>query len=247
MSKLKIILIAFVVVAVSVTLLYTQAPRSPAVPPRPAEATGLVVRGYEEGNVVWETKAERGEVAPSAGQLASVVLRVFDGATTLEVSADELVQDADSVTLTGGVRARTTEGLLVSSDRMTWREEERKLESGATQLTLRGDELHADAFTYDAGVQTAALVGVTASLSLEAGLVASSDRGEISGDELRLLDNVRVSPARELGSTGDRAAPPGTNLELAADSLSVSPDGVTARGRVSVDIRFATQGEDHGA
>jgi lipopolysaccharide export system protein LptA len=249
MSKLKAALAALVVVTVSVTLLYTLAPAPTADAPQPTEAEGLVLRGYDNGHVAWETEAGRGEIDSAAGALADVVLRVFDGAaSTLEVSAAKLTQDAGSATLTGNVRAETPEGLTISSEQMTWREDERALESAATTLTLRGDELRADGFAYDARVQSATLVGVTATLARKEPLSVSSDAGEITREEIRLLGNVRMTSEEETvqpDALDEVAFGPG--LAMTADSLVLSPDGLTARGSVSIDVRFAQQGEDHGA
>jgi len=248
MSKLKAVLAAFVVVTVAVTLLYALAPRPAADAPQPAEATGLVMRGYDNGNVTWETHAGRGEI-DSAGALADVVLRVFDGtASTLEVSAGGLTQETDSVTLTGDVRAETNDGLGISSERMTWREDERSLESAATLLTWQGDELRADGFTYNARIQSGTLVGVRATLAREEPLFVSSDEGEFTRDEIRLMGNVRMTSEDETARLDPlEAAASGPDLAMTADSLVLSPDGLTARGNVSIDIQFAPQGEDHGA
>jgi lipopolysaccharide export system protein LptA len=248
MSKLKAVLAALLVVTVAVTLLYTLAPSPTAEGPQPTAATGLVMRGYDNGNVTWETQAGHGEIDSAAGALADVVLRVFDGASTLEVRAGELAEEAGSVTLTGDVRAETPEGLRISSERMTWREDERKLESAATRLTLRGDELRTDGFTYDARVQRGALVGVVATLAREEPLTVSSDEGEITREEIRLVGNVRMTSKDETARLDTlAAAAPGPGLAMTADSLVLSPDGLTARGNVSIDIQFAPQGEDDGA
>jgi lipopolysaccharide export system protein LptA len=248
MPKLKAVLAAFVVVTVAVTLLYTLAPRPTTDAPQPTQATGLVMRGYDDGNVTWETQAGRGQMDSAAGQLAGVVLRVFDGASTLEVSADQLAQEAGSVTLTGDVRAETKEGLRISSERMTWREDERALASAATLLTLRGDELRADGLTYNARIQHGTLVGVRATLVREEPLSVSSDEGEITREEIRLLGNVRMTSEDEtLRPDALEATAPGPGLAMTADSLVLSPDGLTARGNVSIDIQFAPQGEDDGA
>jgi lipopolysaccharide export system protein LptA len=249
MSKLKTVLAAFVVVTVAVTLLYTLAPSPTADAPQPTEATGLVLRGYDSGNVTWETQAGRGQIDSAAGALADVVLRVFDGAaSTLEVSAGELTQEDGSVTLTGDVRAETGEGVRISSERMTWRENERTLEAAATLLTLRGDELQADGLTYNARIQHGTLVGVRATLAREDPLSVSSDEGEITREEIRLLGNVRMTSEDEtLRPDALEATALGPGLAMTADSLVLSPDGLTARGSVSIDIRFAPQGEDHGA
>ena len=249
MSKLKAVFAAFVIVTVAVTLLTTLAPRPTADAPQPTEATGLVMRGYDNGNVTWETQAGRGEIDSAAGVLADVVLRVFDGAASiLEVSAGELTQEAGSVTLTGDVRAETHEGLRISSEQMTWREDERTLESAATLLTLRGDELRADGFTYDARIQHGTLVGVRATLAREEPLSVSSDGGEITREEIRLLGNVRMTSEDETVRIGPlEAAAPGPGLAMTADSLVLSPAGLTARGNVSIDIQFAPQGEKDGA
>jgi lipopolysaccharide export system protein LptA len=248
MPKLKAVLAAFVVVTVAVTLLYALAPRPAANAPQPTEATGLVMRGYDDGNVTWETHAGRGEIDSAAGALADVVLRVFDGASTLEVSAGELAQETDSVTLTGDVRAETNEGLRISSERMTWREDERRLESAATLLTWQGDELRADGFTYNARVQSGTLAAVRATLAREEPLFVSSDEGEYTRDEIRLTGNVRMTSEDETVRLDPlEAAASGPGLALTADSLVLSPDGLTARGNVSIDIQFAPQGENHGA
>jgi hypothetical protein len=243
MPKSKIVLIALGVVTVSVTLLYTLTPRRADLPPRPEQVTGLVMRGYEEGSVTWETLAERGEIASATGSLENVVLRVLGEETTLEVRAAELARQAESVTLTGDVRAETDEGLLVSSEQMTWWEDTRVLESGATQLSLQGDELSADAFTYDARTQSATLVGVRATLA-DASLAASSNAGEISRDTIRLLANVHVYSTEDAASVQAASRP---TFEVTADALTLSRDGVTANGNVSADIRFAPEGDDRGA
>ena len=173
---------------------------------------------------------------------------MFDGASTLEVSADQLAQEAGSVTLTGDVRAETKEGLRISSERMTWREDERALESAATLLTLRGDELRADGLTYNARIQHGTLVGVRATLAREKPLSVSSDEGEITREEIRLLGNVRMTSEDEtLRPDALEATASGPGLAMTADSLVLSPDGLTARGNVSIDIQFAPQGEDDGA
>lgn len=248
MSKLKVVLAAFVVVTVAVTLLTTLAPRPTDNVPRPTEATGLVMRGYDNGNVTWETQAGHGEIDSAAGALADVVLRMFDGASILEVSAGELAQEAGSVTLTGSVRAETDEGLRISSEQMTWNEDARTLESAATLLTLRGDELRADGFTYNARIQRGTLVGVVATLARGEPLSVSSDEGEITREEIRLLGNVRMtSEDGTVRPDALDAAVPGPGLAMTADSLVLSPEGFTARGNVSIDIQFAPQGEKDGA
>ena len=249
MSKLKAVLATLVIVTVAVTLLTTLAPRPTADAPQPTEATGLVMRGYDAGNVTWETQAGRGEIDSAAGVLADVVLRVFDGtASILEVSAGQLTQEAGSVTLTGDVRAETHEGLRISSEQMTWSEDARTLESAATLLTLRGDELRADGFTYNAKIQRGTLVGVRATLAREEVLSVSSDEGEITREEVRLLGNVRMtSEGERVQPDALEAAVPGPGLAMTADSLVLSPEGLTARGNVSIDIQFAPQGEKDGA
>jgi lipopolysaccharide export system protein LptA len=248
MSKLKAVLATLVVVTVAVTLLTTLAPRPTVDAPQPTEATGLVMRGYDNGNVTWETQAGRGEIDSAAGALADVVLRVFDGASILEVSAGELTQEAGSVTLTGDVHAETHEGLRISSEQMTWSEDARTLESAATLLTLRGDELRADGFTYNARIQRGTLVGVVATLARGEPLSVSSDEGEITREEIRLLGNVRMtSEDGTVRPDALDAAAPGPGLAMTADSLVLSPEGFTARGNVSIDIQFAPQGEKDGA
>jgi hypothetical protein len=244
MPKLKAVLVALVVVTVAVTLLYTLTPRPLPEAARPAEATGLVMRGYSDGTTTWETTAARGELAAAAGTLSGVVLRVFDGATsTLTVSASRLAQEAGTTTLTGDVRAETHEGLTVSSEQMAWREDARRLESGPSLLTLQGNELQADALTYDAAAGRAALVGVTATRTREEILFASSDAGEISREEILLSGNVRMTS--ESGTDGAAFADPG--FVMTADSLVLSRDGLTARGGVSIDVHLVPQGESHGA
>jgi hypothetical protein len=62
---------------------------------RPAEATGLVLRGYEGGTLTWEAEADRGEIGSPASALSNVALRIFDGSeATARVTARSLTEAA---------------------------------------------------------------------------------------------------------------------------------------------------------
>ncbi len=262
MPKLKIFLAALLVVTVAVTLLLVLTPPPPPGASRPAEATGLVLRGYEAGKLTWEAEADRGEIASAASALSGIVLRVFNGsATTVSVRALSLSQEAGTITLDGDVRGETDDGLKISSDRMTWTESDRKLESGPTLLSLGSDELAAGTFAYDTRLQRATLVGVSGTLHREATFVLSSDQGQISRDQLVLGGNVRAASDNESLRSDEletdfrgedvvlrgAVVASGSGLELTADSLRLTPDGRTATGNVSADVEFSTREKSHGA
>ena len=262
MPKLKIVLAALLVVTVAVTLLLVLTPTPAPSAPRPAEATGLVLRGYESGNLTWEAEADRGEVASATSSLSGIVLRVFNGSdTAVSVSALSLTQGTGTITLDGDVRGKTNDGLEISSEQMTWTESERKLESGPTLLSLGSDELAAGTFAYDTRLQRATLVGVSGTLHREATFVLSSDQGQISRDQIVLGGNVRAASDDETLRSDEletdfhgedvvlrgAVAASGSGLELTADSLRLTPEGRTATGNVSVDVEFSTREESHGA
>ncbi len=262
MPKLKILLAALLVVTIAVTLLLVLTPTPPPSASRPAEATGLVMRGYEAGHLTWEAEADRGEVASATSALSGIVLRVFSGSdTAVSVTARSLTQETGTITLDGDVRGETDDGLKISSERMTWRESERKLESGSTLLSLGSDELAAEAFAYDTRLQQAMLVGVSGTLHREATFVLSSDQGQISRDQIVLGGNVRATSDDETLRSDEletdfhgedvvlrgAVAVSGSGLELTADSLRLTPEGRTATGNVSVDVEFSAREESHGA
>jgi hypothetical protein len=203
-------------------------------PSRPTAATNLVLRGYDAGGVTWEATADRGELATEASALSEIVLRIFDGAgTTVRVSAQSLAEEAGAVTLRGDVRGETDDDLRLSTESMTWTES-REPESGPTLLTMGTDELSAGAC-----VRHAAATGRARRrprhVRRASTFVFSSDRGEVSDDEVTLAGGVRVS-----------ASEPG--FELQADSLIATAEGWTAKGGVSADIELSAREEvDDGA
>lgn len=262
MPKARLLVAALVVVTVAVILFVALTPSTTPTGSRPAEATGVVLRGYDGGSLTWEAEAERGEIASESGTLSGIVLRMVDGsASPLEVSALELKQETGKLTLTGNVHGETDDGLSIASDEMTWQEDARRLESGPTLLRWGEDELLADSLAYDARTRQASLTGVEGTLHRESTLVLSSDRGEISEDRILLAGEVRAASDDEsLRSDELETDLRGTDvmlrgavsvsapgLELRADSLRVTPEGRTATGNVSLDIEIATGEEDHGA
>jgi lipopolysaccharide export system protein LptA len=262
MPKLRIALAAAVVVIVAVTAFVVFTPGPPPTVSRPMEATGLIMRGYEAGSLTWEAAADRGEIDSPASALSNVALRTFNGVeATASVTARSLTEEAGTLTLDGDVRGEMSDGLKISSDRMTWAESARKLESGPTLLSFGDDELSAEAFTYDTRLQRAALVGVSGTLRRETTYVLSSDRGEISRDLILLGGNVRVasddqslrSDELEADVRGENVAlrgavtVAGPGFNLTADSVVVTPEGRTATGNVSADVEFSAREESHGA
>ncbi len=261
MPKLRIAVILLLLVTVAVTLFLLLTP-SPAPPePRPTEAAGLVLRGYEEGRLAWEATAEEGEIASETGTLSRVALRAFDqDDVTLDVTADALKQEGDALTLTGNVRGETADGIALSSDAMTWRTDERRLESGWTLLNWGEDELASEAFVYDARREQATLTGVRATLRRNETFVLTSERGEVSRDRVFFAGTVEIASndqtlgadELETDSDGDvvtlrgNVAASGPQIELRADSLVLAPDGQTARGNVSVDVIVAAEEGERG-
>jgi len=234
MHNPKILIAALVVVAVAVTVLFVLTPVPRPAASRPTEATNLVLRGYEEGHVTWETTADRGELAADASELSAIALRIFDGATTIvRASAQSLVEQQGVITLQGGVRGETTDDVKLSTDAMTWTERRETLEAGPTLLTSGSDELSAETFAYYTGRREAALTDVRGTLRRSSTLLFSSDRGVVSRDEISLDGNVRVTSA-------------GGDVMLTAGSLVASDDGWTAKEGVSADIELNAEG-DHGA
>lgn len=232
MPKHRILLAALAVVTIAVTLLFVLTPVPRPGPSRPTEAASLVLRGYDAGGVTWEATAERGELATEESALSEIVLRIFDGAgTAVRVSAQSLVEETGTITLRGDVRGETDDDLWLSTESMTWTESREELESGPTLLTMGDDELSAGSFAYDTQLRRAALVSVRGTLRRASTFVFSSDRGEVSNDEVTLAGGVRVS-----------ASEPG--LELQADSLVATAEGWTAKGGVSADIELSAQRED---
>ena len=236
MPKHRLLLAALAVVTIAVTLLFILTPVPRPGPSRPTAATSLVLRGYDAGSVTWEATADEGNLATDESALSEIVLRIFDGTgTTVRVSARSLVEEAGAVTLRGDVHGETDDDLRLSTESMTWTESRAKLESGPTLLTMGADELSAGSFAYDTQLRRAALADVRGTLRRESTFVFSSDRGEVSDDEVTLAGGVRVS-----------ASQPG--FELQADSLIATTDGWTAKGAVSADIELSAREEvDDGA
>jgi multidrug efflux pump subunit AcrA (membrane-fusion protein) len=262
MPKLKIALVAFLVVTVAVTLFLVLTPGPTPTSPRPAEAAGLTLRGYENGILAWEARAERGEIASEAGSLSGIVLRAYDGPTMmLEVSARELRQEEDALTLAGAVRGETEDGLALSSEQMKWVGDEQRLKSEWTLLDWGEDELTADAFEYDTRQARASLTGVRGTLRRDETFLLSSERGEITRDSILLTGSVEAASDEETLRASELEASieadevtlrggvsvSASGLELCADSLVLTPDGRIARGRVSVDVEVSREEEARGA
>lgn len=232
MPKYRILLAALAVVTIAVTVLFVLTPVPRPSASRPTEATSLVLRGYDAGNVTWEATANRGELATSGSALTEIVLRIFDGTTAaVRVSAQSLAEEEGVITLRGDVRGETDQDLRLSTDAMTWTENRGKLESGLTLLTMGTDELSAEGFAYDTRLRRAALTDVRGTLRRASTFVFTSDGGEVSQDEVMLAGNVRVTSSE-----------PG--FELQANSLVSSEDGWTATGGVSADIELSASQED---
>jgi lipopolysaccharide export system protein LptA len=262
MPRLRLLLVALVLVTVAVALFLALSPSAPPPSSRPADATGLVLRGYDGGKLAWEAEAEHGEIASAESALSGIVLQVFESASsTLKVTAQELKQEAGAITLSGDVRGETSDGVSITSDAMTWRETEHRLESGSTLLRSGEDELAADALVYDTSTREAALTHVEGTLHRESTLTVSSDRGKISQDRIQLDGSIVIasgddalrSDSLETDLHGTEVALRGgvsvvtPQVKLTADSVLLTAEGETATGNVSVDVNFAAQGAGHGA
>jgi lipopolysaccharide assembly outer membrane protein LptD (OstA) len=262
MSKTRLALVALLVVTAAVTLFLVLAPAPKAPPPRPTEAVGLTLRGYEEGALAWEAAAERGEMGSESGALEGIVLRAFRGESeTLRVDARELEQKGNALTLSGDVRGETTDGLAISSEKMTWTTDARRLTSDWTVLDWGDDELTAEAFEYDARAEEAWLTDVRGTLKRDRAYVFSSDRAGISRERIVLSGGVEAASRDETVRADELEADRETNavalrgnvsasvpgIELRADELVLGPDGRTARGSVSVDVDVTAEGASDGA
>jgi len=262
MSKPWLALAAFLVVTAAVTLFLVLTPTPKPPPPRPTEATGLTLRGYDGDALSWEAQAERGEISSETGALSGIVLRAYDGdAVELRVDARVLEQNGSALTLAGDVRGETPDGLALSSERMVWTTDTRRLTSDWTVLDWGDDELTAEAFEYDALLERAWLTDVRGTLKRDQTYIFSSARGEISRQRIVLSGSVEATSddetvradeleadreASEIALRGNVAASvPG--IDLRADSLVLAPDGRTARGNVSVDIDMTTEEAKGGA
>ncbi len=262
MPKIRILIVALVVVTIGVLAFIALVPAPPPPESRPAEATRLVLRGYSEGIVTWEAEAERGEVNSASSALSDVVLRVFEGASTaVEVTASALTRDAEAITLTGGVSGQTKDGLTLETDEMTWKETERRLDSGPTQLRWGTDEWTADALRFNTDLHEATLTGVRGTVARDSIYAVAGERAEISRDRIVLAgvvtiasgeasvqaDELETGPDREDVTLRGNVHAQAPKLELAADSLRLAPEGLTAAGHVVVDVEFASREERDGA
>ncbi len=143
-------------------------------------ARSITLYGYDDGALLWEIRAQDGRIDGS-GQTLSGVAIDFHGKdlSTLSIHGDRLERTEAVSRLSGNVRIKRTDDLLLETEALTWNETDERLESGPIDLSTADLHVSAAGFGYDLQTETASFTGgVEAFASLEAEWTIRADRAE---------------------------------------------------------------------
>ena len=189
MSRAGIVLVVLLAAAFTALLVV---PHRSSTPDVPFTASGVTLHTYgESGELTWEVIAQTGEVTDDEGELRDVEVRfVSSDDTALTAIADTLVRGDEESALSGGVRVERSDGLILTTDRLTWDEREERLRAGAVELTVDGTAWKGSQFEYDLGNDRALIFGGLEGAFPEGML--SADRAEVGEDGLTASGGVTL-------------------------------------------------------
>ena len=152
----------------------------------------MTLRTYSEsGDLSWQVDAREGEAAGDEGELRDVEVQfVTSDETALRATAATLVRGERESALSGDVRVERDDGLILTTDRLTWNEEEELLHAGAVELAVDGTTWRGSQFEYDLHNDRALISGGLEGAFPEGELLA--DRAEIDEDGLTASGGVTL-------------------------------------------------------
>jgi LPS export ABC transporter protein LptC len=263
MSRARIGLIVLLVVIVGGILWGVLSPDRQAGSPEIAQAQRVSLVGYDAGGQkTWEMTAASGSMKGSTGSFSQVSIDFLGDGGPLHAKGETLAFADQQATLSGGVAVSRGSDYALSTAGITWNESQDALSAQTVSITVSSGHITARAFRYDlktghseltGGIQatvdepaTYTVAGQTASET--AGVVTVSGGVSISGQKAdytceRLEYAAKTKAVRLLGGV-DGTLPQG---EIHAGEVSLSSDGTTASGGVTLRLHGAFFGGKDGA
>jgi LPS export ABC transporter protein LptC len=250
MSRLRVLLLLLIVGAIlALVLSVRQEPTSSDL--TVAEAIDLF--GYDdEGALVWHVHAKSGELKEDRGHLSDVVVRFFAAdEEPLEARSPTLIFRKGAATLEGGVEATRGEGYGLTTEQITWNEEERTLTAHHVEIATDGGTIEANEFRYDlAGERSVLSGGVDARIDRSTPITVSGDQASEENGLLQITGGVTILNGEETYHCSwleydtesdtvrliDSVAGTFQKGEIHADAITLTQDGIEAVGDVVLDL-----------